>query len=412
MPAGKSRRHPTGTVRKIFPYFVAARAVSIFGDRVADIVLPLAVLAATGSAVTAGLVGAASQLPQVLAALHVGALVDRLERRGLMVFADVLRAAAYVAIGAEVALGGARLLPLIVLGLVAGIGDAVFHAAAGSYLPNIVGDRDLMRANGLVEGSDAAATLTGPAAGGWLLQWLGPLVAFVINAGSFVVSALLLLRLPTNRPGEGEQDGDAAVLAGLRLVSRDRRQRVLLAGACYMHLLAAAAFLPLLVRADEELDLSPATIGLVVSAAGIGGLLSSLVLARFCDVRRWPLLLAAVLGVNGGAVGLLALLDAPVSLAVAVLVLDGASALAFIVVATTRQRITPDHLRGRVIAASTAVTATVRMVAIGGVGALVDLVGAGPVLLALAVLAVPFLLLLVVAASAVAPEHRVASELT
>ncbi|MFJ6672843.1 MFS transporter [Actinosynnema sp. NPDC091369] len=397
-------------MRTLFPYFVAARAVSILGDRVADVVLPLAVLAATGSAVTAGLVGAASQLPQVLASLHVGALVDRGERRGLMVFADVLRAVAFVAIGAEVVLGGARLWPLVVLGLVAGVGDAVFHSAAGSYLPNIVGDRDLMRANGLVEGSDAAATLTGPAAGGWLLQALGPLVAFLVNAGSFVVSAALLLRLPRNRPAADEHgEQDASVFAGLRLVLRDRQQAVLLTGACYMHLLAAAAFLPLLVRADGELAFSPATTGLIVSAAGIGGLISSLVLARFCDVRRWPLLLACVLAVNGGAVGLLALLDAPVALAAAVLVLDGASALAFIVVATTRQRITPDRLRGRVISASTAVTATVRMVAIGGVGALVDLVGPGPVLVGLAVLAVPFVLVLGVSATS---TDRVESELT
>lgn len=392
-------------MRKPLPYFLAARALSILGDRVTDVVLPLAVLATSGSAVTAGLVGAAAQLPQVLAALHVGALVDRRERKSLMVTADVVRAVAFVAIGAEVVLGGARLVPLVLLALVTGIGDAVFHAAAGSYLPNVVGDRDLMRANGFVEGSDAAATLTGPAAGGWLLQWLGPLVAFMVNAASFVASALLLARLPKNVPTRGESGDDESVLAGLRLVRRDQAQSVLLAGACYMHLLAAAAFLPLLVRANEELRLTPLTTGLIVSAAGVGGLMSSFVLARFCDAARWPLLLAAVLAVNGGAVGVLALFDAPLWLAATVLVLDGASALAFIVVATTRQRITPDAVRGRVIAASTAVTATVRMLAIAGVGVLIDLTGPRPVLLGLAALALPFVFLLALSGSVTHPAE-------
>ncbi|MBB1256712.1 MFS transporter [Streptomyces sp. OF3] len=350
--------------RKVLLYFVLARALSVLGDRVTDVVLPLAVLMASGSAVTAGLVGAAGQLPQVVAAAQVGTLVDRRERRGLMVAADLVRAVVFVVIAAEVVFGGARLAPLVLLALVVGVADAVFHVAAGSYLPNVVAERDLMRANGYVEGSDAAATLAGPAAGGGLLQWAGPPAAFVVNVMSFVGSALLLLRLPRNVPGGGESGVGDSVLAGVRLVLRDRVQRVLLVGACYTHLLAAAVFLPLLVRADEELGLAPLTIGLVVSAAGVGGLVSSLLLARFLDVERWRVLLAVVLVVNGAAAGALALLADPLWLAVVVLVLDGASALAFVVVATTRQRITADALRGRVIAASSAMTGAARMLAL------------------------------------------------
>ncbi|MET7637245.1 MFS transporter [Streptomyces sp. NPDC005438] len=386
-------------MRKLLRYFVAARALSILGDRIADVALPLAVLTVSGSAFTAGLVGAAAQLPQVLLALPVGALVDRRERRGLMVTADLVRAVAFVAIGAEVAFGGARPVSLVPLALLVGLADAVFHTAAGSCLPHLVTDRDLMRANGYVEGSDAAATLTGPAAGGWLLQSLGPLAAFAVNAASFLGSALLLVRLPRNSPTRDGSGADPSVLAGLRLVCRDPEQRALLGGACYAHLLAATAFLPLLVRADGELGLTPLTTGLVVAAAGVGGLVSSLVLARYCDTARWPLLLAVVLAVNGGATGLLALFEAPLWLAGAVLVLDGASALAFVVVATTRQRVTPDLVRGRVLAASTAVTATVRLLGIASVGALIDSAGPRPVLVALAVLALPCVLLLTVSGS-------------
>ncbi|MGW4841427.1 MFS transporter [Nocardia brasiliensis] len=392
-------------MRKPLPYFLAARVLSILGDRVTDIVLPLAVLAASGSAVTAGVVGAAAQLPQILAALPVGALVDRRDRKTLMVIADIVRAVVYVVIGAEVALGGARVLPLVLLALLAGVGDAVFHTAAGSYLPSLVADRDLMRANGLMEGADAAATLTGPAAGGWLLQSLGPLAAFVTNAASFATSALLLARLPKNTPAAGTYGSDESVLAGLRLVWRNGAQARLLASACYLNLLAAAAFLPLLVRADDELHLTPLTTGLIISASGIGGLISSFVLARCCDTSRWPLVLAAVLAVNGGAVGMLAVFDAPLWLAATVLVVDGASALGFIVVATIRQRITPDVLRGRVITANTAATATIRMLALALAGALIEFAGPRAVLLGLAVLALPFIVLLALPGSTARPAE-------
>ncbi|WP_433546051.1 MFS transporter [Streptomyces sp. CA-294286] len=390
---------PSGPTHSLLRYFIGARALSIVGDRVADVALPLAVLATTGSAFTAGLVGGANQLPQVIGALQIGALVDRRERRGLMVAADLVRAIAFIAIGLEVAFGGARLVPLVLLALLTGIADAVFHTAAGSYIPNLVSGRDLMRANGYVEGSDAAATLAGPAAGGWLLQAFGPMIAFATNTVSFLGSALLLARLPKNQPTADGAGEDESVLAGLRLIMRDRVQAVLLAGACYMHLLAVAAFLPLLVRAEKELDFEPLTTGLVVSAAGVGGLVSSFVLARYVDTPRWPQLLAAVLTVNGGSVALLALFDAPLWLASAVLVLDGASALAFVVVATTRQRITPDPVRGRVLAASSAATALVRLIAVVAIGALIDLVGPRPVMFGLAALALPFVLMLAVSRS-------------
>ncbi|MDZ5444408.1 MFS transporter [Micromonospora sp. 4G57] len=381
-----------------FKVFLTARTVSIFGDRVAGVVLPLAILAANGSALAAGLVAAALRLPAVLAALHLGALVDRFDRRTLMICADVVGAVSFVAIGAEIVLADGRLPVLVLLALLAGTAETVFSTASGSYLPKLVDEKQLMRANGLAEGSDAAATLAGPAAGGWLLQVFGPFVAFLTNAASFLTSALLLMWLPGNRPpARADVAADESLFAGLRLITHQRRQRLLLTAACYMHLLTAVAFLPLLVRMRDELGLDPETIGLVISAAGVGGLISSLYIARWCETRQWPLLLAVVLGVNGAAAGSFALLGGAGWLALAVLILDGASALAFIIVSATRQRITADHVRGRVLAAGGAVTALVRLLGIIAVGALTERFGPNPVLIGLALIGIPFILLLLTA---------------
>lgn len=127
---------------------LSARSLSIFGDRVSDVALPLVILAETGSAAQAGLVGAAVQAPQVLAALHIGALADRRERRSLMIAADLLRAVAFAAIAVVIIRGNPDLLVLVALALVAGVGDALFNASAGSYLPAIAGDDELMRPMG------------------------------------------------------------------------------------------------------------------------------------------------------------------------------------------------------------------------------------------------------------------------
>jgi MFS family permease len=373
--------------------FLSARSLSIFGDRVSDVALPLVILADTGSAAQAGLVGAAVQAPQVLAALHIGALADRRERRGLMVAADLLRAVAFAAIAAVIIRGDPNPLVLVALALVTGVGDALFNAAAGSYLPAIAGDDGLMRANGLTEAADAAATLTGPALGGWMIQRLHPAFPFVVNVGSFLASSALLARLPRKELPDVEK---LSLTAGVRLLFSDRRQRALLSGAGYLHLLAAASFLPFLSRAQQDLGLRAGTIGLIVSAAGVGGLISGLGVSRFIGSRHWPLTLATALAVNGLAVGLIGIFERPWLLAVTVLVMDGASALAFIVAATTRQQITANDVRGRVIAASTALTALVRMLAVATVGVLSDLFGPAAVLIALAILGIPFVLGLII----------------
>lgn len=369
--------------------FLGARTLSIFGDRIADVALPIVILAETGSAAQAGLVGAAAQMPQVLAALHIGVLADRRERRGLMIAADVMRAFAFAAIALVFLRGDPSLTVLLVLALVAGAGDALFNAAAGSYLPAIAGEQELIRANGLTEAADAAATLTGPAVGGWMIQRLHPAVPFMVNTVSFAASAVLVRRLPRKEP---PVESEPSLSAGLHLLLRDRRQRALLSGTLYMHLLAAASFLPFLSRADEDLGIGAGTIGLIVSAAGVGGLISSLLISRLVSTRNWPFTLAVVLGVNGLAVGLTGLFEGPWILAATILVLDGASALAFILAATVRQEITADHVRGRVIAASTALTAVGRLLAVATVGVLSDAVGPVAVLTVLALLSIPFLL--------------------
>ncbi|GAA2078460.1 MFS transporter [Actinomadura alba] len=370
--------------------FIASRTVSIFGDRIADLALPLAIISVTGSASKAGVVAATLQAPRVLAALHAGALVDRVPRRKLMIGADLIQGLAYIVIGLEISVGGARWIPLVMVALIAGMAETVFSLAAASYLPQIVAKERLVRANGWLEAADAGATLTGPAVGGMLLQRLGTMPALAFNSCSFLVSAILLRRLPDTRPRGPRHE--AGLLLGARLLLSRTDQLALLVGSVYMQLLASCALLVFFVRAKDDLDLASGVIGLVASAAGVGGLASSLIIARLVERRPWWMVLAIALTVNAVGVGLLGVFTHIVLLAAAVAVLDGASALCFIIASATRQRITPGEAIGRLTAASGAITSTVRVLAVAGIGVLVDAFSASTTLFGLALIGAPFIL--------------------
>lgn len=383
---------PPRAHRRLLAYFTAARTVSILGDRVAELTIPLAVLVATGSAQYAGLVAAAGLVPGVLLGLHVGLLVDRIDRRSLMVRCDLIRLPAFLLLAAELAAGGARPWVLLPMAALIGVADLLFATAAGTYLPAIVPESGLVRANSLVEAGDAGATLAGPAIGGVLFQYLGTFAAVSTNALSFLLSALLLFRLPADPPRVTPQAAQPArhdLLTGARHLVRDPAQRLLQAALLYMHLIAGAAGIVVIVFAVDRLALGAPALGVLLAAAGVGGLASSLLVAPFTEAAAWGPVLGAALALTGIAFLGLA---ASSSFAVAflfVMLLDAASALSFITVISTRQRVTQRVVLGQVLATSAMSTATVRAAgaALGGVSA--STLGAARTLVLLGALAAP-----------------------
>ncbi|MFJ2821524.1 MFS transporter [Streptomyces toxytricini] len=386
--------------------FVTARTVSILGDRLAETALPIVILLATGDALVAGLVTAANVAPTFLISLPVGDWVDRSERRRLMITADLWRA------GLSAILAFALLAPypsaavLILVSFLLGCGDVVFNVSSQSYLPALVPSTRIMRANTVLETGDAAATLGGPALAGVVITRFSASVAVALNAVSFLLSAVLLLRLPNSRtsPAAREKDLDrserpgrfAEMTAGVRLLLRDPTQRLLQLGGAYLYLAAGSAGIMVISVAVQELRLSTVEVGLLLSAAGIGGLAVGFVIARLVERAPWgPLLGTAVLGIGLTCVWL-AFSGGFGTAFAAVLLMDGFSALAFITVGSARQIFTPAALLGRLTAATGIVNGTVRTLGAAGGGALVLALGARGACLALGLCgvaaAVPLLL--------------------
>ena len=237
-------------------------------------------------------------LPAVAVGLFFGPLLDRLSRRATMIAADFVRAAVFVALLFVHSAG-----TIVALATVAGFATGFFRPAAYAGLPNLVEADDLPAANAVLQTGDNTAWAVGPVLGGVLVAALGPHPAYWINAGSFVLSGLLLAAIPAQKL--------QAVAAATRGHLRDLREGVafVIRSAPLRTVLLAWTLAMLAIAAINatEVFLAKDTFngcdfgfGLMYGATGVGLAIGSLVGGRWVEVR--PIAL-----VYGGGITLLAL---------------------------------------------------------------------------------------------------------
>jgi MFS family permease len=380
--------------------FVGAYFVTLLGDRFAEIALPVLILAVTHSPAAAGAVGVAIQAPTFLLALWLGGRVDRHSRRALLVSSDVVRAVCFAILAWLASSEVASLWPYLVVGLVVGSGNVLFAIAGQAILPQIVAGRHLVRANAMLEAGDALTTVSGPAVAGAVVANVGAAVALLANAVSFVVSALLLgfgVKVPggarpsaddtatadqDHRPARGARAMLGRALDQARFVFGDSMQSSIQVALSGLSAHGAAVVLAIIVLARSELGLSVARIGILLGAAGAGGLVASAVTAK------WPRFFSTVQGIvvtvalSAAFLVLLAFARGFLWALLANGLLDMAVTAAFIATASVRQQRTPANLMGRVTAVSIVCNAAARVVGVGGVGVLLTVFGGRVALLA------------------------------
>jgi MFS family permease len=306
-------------------------------------------------------------LPAVVIGLLAGPLVDRLSRKGLMIGADLLRAAIFALLPFAGSAG-----VIVALAALAGVGTGLFRPAVYAGLPNLVEDEDLPRANGLIQGVENFAWAVGPLLGGVLVAASGPDLAYWVNAGTFLVSALLLSGIPARvlQAGTAESHGHwRDLLEGFSYVLRTQALVTVLVVWNVFMLASAGINVAEVFLAKDTFDAGDFGYGLLVGATGLGLVLGSLAAGSLLD--RHPLA-----RVYPGSIFLVALAVAAGALAPnvwvaagCVLVVGAANGAAVVCNALLVQRGSPDALRGRVF--------TVLMSSSFGVLAL-GLVFAGP----------------------------------
>ncbi|MFE4830659.1 MFS transporter [Streptomyces sp. NPDC056672] len=362
-------------------------AVSIVGSTASTVAYPLLVLALTGSASDAGIAGFFALLPTLLFQLPAGALVDRWNRKRLMIWCDVLRCVGAASIVAALALGELRLAHILLVGFAEGTLSVFYGLAAHAAVPNVVGPGQLRQALSRNEARGRAATMLGTPLGG-ILFGVGRSVPFLLDAVSYLAALVTLLFVRKDFEAERttRRTGGMAsqVWEGLVWLKDQpfvRATTLLVAGSNFLF---RALFLIVIVMATAA-GASSAGIGVMVGAAGAGGVLGSLTATWFG--RRFSLA-ALVIGANwvwAVLMGVIVYADDLVVLTAAYAAMWFVGPVWNVAVGSYQLAITPDRLRGRVLAATSMLSAGALPIGALVGGLLLDAVGPRRAAAALAV---------------------------
>jgi MFS family permease len=255
-------------------------AVSGFGDYVTLLALQtLVVLTLHGSATQVGLLSSARWLPYLVLGVFVGALVDRRRRRPLLVATDLAQTAILVSIPL-LWLADALTFPVLVaIVVVYGTASVIHSAAAMSFLPRLVPAAYLQRAHARTDGTDAAAMTAGPALGGLLVSVLGAPFAVLVDACTYLTSAVLMSRIDVPEPPPVGSTTIRQLVREVREgVSWVYRRSGLTTLAVSTHgwfvgnAIVAVVLAPF---ALDELGLSPFVFGIIGAAGGVGALVGA-----------------------------------------------------------------------------------------------------------------------------------------
>jgi MFS family permease len=305
-------------------------------------------------------------LPTIAIGLLFGPLLDRLSRRWLMVAADLAR------FGVFCALPFARSAAQIVaLAAVAGFATGFFRPAVYAGLPNLVGESDLPRANSLLQTIENITTTAGPLAGGILVAASSTDTAYWINAATFVVSAVLILRIPGRllqvraAPSKGHLRD---LSAGFALVRRSRPLLTVLVAWNVAMLANAGVNVAEVVLAKISFHAGDFGFGLLVATAGFGLAAGSLAAGPLLERRSTREVYGGSLALMAVGAGLAAISPNVWVAAVCVAVSGAGNGSTVVCNALLVQRGAPDELRGRVftlLMSSTSVTLGLGMIAAG-----------------------------------------------
>lgn len=277
-----------------------AEAQSLLGDQLARVALVVLAYRQTGSPAVTGLIYALTFLPAIFGGVTLAGLADRLPRRTLMICCDLLRAA-LVACMAIPRVPLAVLCCLLILAVVAG---RPFAASQLALLPEVLPGDTLVAGTGLRMVTDQLGQLLGFAVGGFVVAGLGPAAALLVDAATFVVSAIIIRLGVRHRPAARPATGDAvargtatSVRSAVALVFGDVRLRTLLGFGC----LAAFHVVPegLAPAYADSVGGGAASIGVLMAMLPLGTAFGAWALLRWPAQRRshavGPLALATAL---------------------------------------------------------------------------------------------------------------------
>lgn len=301
--------------------FVASSSFSLLGNSIAGVVLPLVLLAKTGDALAAGTLAIVCALPQVLAGVFGGALLDRFNRRDLSVLSDLISAASIAALPIIDMTVGLSFGWFVVCGIIGAIGDIPGMTARDTLLPAVIehDKLDLQRFMGVSQSIDNLVVIVGPAVASMGMGFLGAANTLWLTAALSLVAAMTTLFVPraVGIPPKADRPGGAG-LVRTAMQSTKEGVRVLFKSDAVLRASVVLGMLIVIVMGSYQgmvlpvfftQENAPTLLGYVLSALSVGALVGSLGYAKFAYAmkrRTWYAVSFVGMAIGVAALGSLA----------------------------------------------------------------------------------------------------------
>ncbi|GIF13515.1 MFS transporter [Actinoplanes teichomyceticus] len=349
-----------GTVlrHRDFRLFWVGQTTSTFGSAITAVALPLvAVGALNASTLHVAALQAAVWLPWLLIGLPAGVWVDRLRRRPVMITCNTVSLLLVASVPAAAWLNALTIAHLLTVALLAGAAAVFSETAHQVYLPSLLSGDRLAEGNAKLHGSEAAAQVAGPGAGGLIAQLLGAVFGLLADASTFLVCTVCLLTLRHREPRPSPRTPHRPLLGelteGLRFLRHDPYLRTMAVfGAAANLALTGYQSILVVFLVRENAVTEPGTVGVILALMSGGGVLGALVattVARRCGTARGLLLchlatapFALLIPLAGPGPGLTLVVLAGTAVGTGIVAGN-------IIKDSFRQTYTPRHLLGRVV---------------------------------------------------------------
>lgn len=331
--------------------FWAGETTSNLGSSFTEFALPLLVFKLTGSALNLGIATAATFLPYLFFGLVIGAWIDRLDRKRVMLLVDLSQVLVISSIPLAFWVGALSIWWVYAVAFVSGTLKITFEVSQFAAIPSLVNQNDLLKANGRLQASFFGATILGPLLAGTLLFVMPVPLLLLIDAGTFLISACMLSLITTrfnSTPQREQQSIRQDVVEGLRYVFHHPILRNIAVMLALINFLAISRETQLVLLAERQLHATDVQFGLLNAAGGVGVVIITLLAGTFR--KRWSLMSVWLNAMRLTCLATVALAFMPnIWLAMPIwAMMMGLDILANICTGSLRQAIVPNHMLGRV----------------------------------------------------------------
>ncbi|WP_412676123.1 MFS transporter [Bacillus paranthracis] len=292
---------------KIFSYFFLASCISLIGNSMVTLVLPLWVMKLTNSPLLVSGVNVAIATAAILFAPVTGTLADRMSRRKLMIIADVMRCIVMILIAVIAFYNKMLYIPLLILLIIRSIGSALFTPASNAALVTYVEEKHVQQAITLRQISIQIISVAIPLMASFLISLFNFHGVFVLDAITFFISSLILMKIkfPRELKVEKKKPFYEDFKEGFSIFNSNQSLKTLLMSAALINLLGAACMLSLQVIVVREMDLSTGWYSIVFAASPIGILIGAFITKKIRTYKTitTAFIFTAIMGVFNAAMG-------------------------------------------------------------------------------------------------------------